>query len=171
MSRTELTEDEQDQLKSMVDTNSKLQDSINKISNLYGFTDKKGGVKSNKGTLSDVLSTVEIYHYDPGVVNAFDIETSAAIEQVSGISNKAIMDQLKFSHNEFADMLGEQRTIVLRSQDMARKALEAARVAKETLKREELIDRLEEEYKRKKIDLEDIRDFVEEEFKLWDGNK
>jgi hypothetical protein len=46
-------------------------------------------------------------------VNAFDVETCDAMQQIANISTKAIMDELTFDANDYADMVKEQREMIV----------------------------------------------------------
>ena len=46
-------------------------------------------------------------------VNAFDIETCEAMQQSANIRNRAIMDELTFDANDYADMVKNQREMIV----------------------------------------------------------
>ena len=78
------------------------------------------------------------------------------------------MNQLKFSDVDYADILAQQADIVHKSQAKAREALEALRIAKEKIKKQELLEEYRKTLKRKGIDEKDIEDFVLQEYDLWE---
>lgn len=163
-----LSEDEQKQLDKLLEMITKIQNSLNAINDKNGFSNPKSIGSNGRGTLSEVMRTVNEKSYDPGQVNAYDIITSNAIEQIADISNKSILNQVKLSGQDYSDMLAEQAIIVHKAQKKAREAEEGMRLAKAMLKRQELIEKLEQEYKNKGIDEQDIHEFIEREYKMWE---
>lgn len=146
----------------------KLQDSTNKLAKENGFSGVKALGQNGRGTLSDVMSQVENKNYDAGITNFYDQATSKSIAEIARISFKAEMNQLKFSDVDYADILAQQADIVHKSQAKAREALEALRIAKEKIKKQELLEEYRKTLKRKGIDEKDIEDFVLQEYDLWE---
>ena len=144
-----------------------MQDSINQTAEKNNFTVKGIGT-SGKGMLSDVLNQIEERGIDEGVTNFYDIATSKSIEEVANISFKAQLSQVNLSKTDYADILASQVKIVKEAQSKARKAVEAARLAKEKLKKQELIDELAADYKSKGIRENEIQEFIQREYKLYD---
>lgn len=163
-----LSEDEQKQLDKLLEMITKIQNSLNAINDKNGFSNPKSIGSNGRGTLSEVMRTINEKSYDPGQVNVYDIVTSKAIEQIADISNKSILNQVKLSGQDYSDMLAEQAIIVHKAQKKAREAEEGMRLAKAMLKRQELIEKLEQEYRDKGIDEEDIHEFIEREYKMWE---
>ena len=146
----------------------KLQDSTNKLAKENGFSGVKALGQNGRGTLSDVMSQVENKNFDAGITNFYDQATSKSIAEIARISFKAEMNQLKFSDVDYADILAQQADIVHKSQAKAREALEALRIAKEKIKKQELLEEYRKTLKRKGIDEKDIEDFVLQEYDLWE---
>lgn len=149
----------------------KLQDSTNKLAKENGFSGVKALGQNGRGTLSDVMSQVENKNYDAGITNFYDQATSKSIAEIARISFKAEMNQLKFSDVDYADILAQQADIVHKSQAKAREALEALRIAKEKIKKQELLEEYRKTLKRKGIDEKDIEDFVLQEYDLWEDKQ
>ena len=146
----------------------KLQDSTNKLAKENGFSGVKALGQNGRGTLSDVMSQVENKNFDAGITNFYDQATSKSIAEIARISFKAEMNQLKFSDVDYADILAQQADIVHKAQAKAREALEALRIAKEKIKKQELLEEYRKTLKRKGIDEKDIEDFVLQEYDLWE---
>lgn len=163
-----LSEDEQKQLDKLLEMITKIQNSLNAINDKNGFSNPKSIGSNGRGTLSEVMRTINEKSYDSGQVNAYDIITSKAIEQIADVSNKSILNQVKLSGQDYSDMLAEQSIIVHKAQKKAREAEEGMRLAKSMLKRQELIEKLEQEYRDKGIDEKDIHEFIEREYKMWE---
>ena len=107
-----------------------LQDSLIKKIELLEQIEKKSLEQSEmiKGTNVDLeLVDVnmdekaklieEIVKLDNGFesiyVNAFDIETCEAMQQIANISTRAIMDELTFDVNDYSNMVKEQREMIV----------------------------------------------------------
>lgn len=97
-------------IKSLTATKKDLQKSAldtakdNRISELYSGTKTTGA-----NTLSGTVKKLKELGLEEAQVNLYDIQTSIGIQQVANLSNKAIVDQLIFAENEYADMVAWQR--------------------------------------------------------------
>lgn len=139
---------------------SKIQTSINQTSAQNGFSGGKIIGSNGRGTLSDVMKMVDEKNYDKGVANFYDIETSKSIQKVADISFAALFHQVKLQDSDYTDILARQLQIVKDSQLLAKKAEEELRLVREKLVKQELIDELDEELKKKQIEDAEIMDFV-----------
>lgn len=160
-------EDTQKQLDQYIKVQKTLQDSINQTAEKNNFT-VKGIGNSGKGMLSDVLNQIEEKGIDEGIINFYDIATSKSIEEVANISFKAQLNQINLSKTDYADILTGQIKMVKEAQDTARKSLEGMRIAREKVKKQELLDELEIEYKKKGIKEEEIEEFIQREYKMYE---
>ena len=148
---------------------SKIQTNINQTAEKNNFTVK--GIGSNgKGMLSDVMEQIDERGIDEGIVNYYDIETSKSIEEIANISMRAQLNQISLSKTDYVDILNEQCNIVRKSQRIAKDAEEALRLAKCKIKKQELIEELEEDYRKKGISEEEIKDFISREYTLYSGD-
>lgn len=148
---------------------SKIQTNINQTAEKNNFTVK--GIGSNgRGMLSDVLAQIDERGIDEGVTNFYDISTSKSIEEIANISMKAQMNQISLSKTDYVDILNEQCNLVIKAQKIAKDAQEALRLAKYKIKKQELIDELEEDYRKKGISEEEIKDFISREYNLYTGD-
>lgn len=164
----QVDDETQKQLDQYLKTISNLQASINATAEKNNFTVK--GIGSNgKGMLSDVLNQIEERGIDLGITNFYDIDTSKSIGEIANISFKAQLNQVSLSKTDYADILGQQCELVREAQRKAKQALEALRLVKEKIRKQELLEELAIEYKRKGISEEDIQEFIASEYKLYDG--
>lgn len=165
----DIGEEAQKQLDQYLTLISKIQTNINQTAEKNNFTVK--GIGSNgRGMLSDVLAQIDEKGIDEGIPNYYDIATSKSIEEIANISMKAQMNQVSLSKTDYVDILNEQCKIVHESQQKARDAVEALRLAKCKIKKQQLIDELEADYRKKGISEEEIKDFISREFELYTGD-
>lgn len=165
----EISEESQKQLDQFQSLISKIQTSINQTAEKNNFTVK--GIGTNgRGMLSDVMNQIEERGIDEGITNFYDIATSKSIEEVANISMKAQLNQVGLSKTDYADILKAQVEIVRESQTKAKKAIEALRLVKEKIKKQELLEELKADYKKKGISEEEIEEFVKMEYKLYDDD-
>lgn len=161
-------DDTQKTLDQYIKVQKTLQDSINTTAEKNNFTVK--GIGSNgHGMLSDVMNQIEEKGIDEGITNFYDIETSKAIEEVANISFKAQLNQVSLSKTDYADILMAQCKIVREAQQKMKEMREALRLAKEKITKQELLKELERDYRKKGIQEKEIAQFIEREFRLYDG--
>lgn len=157
----------QKQLDQYIKIQKTIQDSINATAEKNNFTVKGIGT-DGKGMLSDVMAQISEKGIDEGVTNFYDIATSKSIGEIANISFKAQLNQINLSKTDYADIIGTQNALIREAQDKARKAVEALRVAKEKIKKQELLLELERDYRKKGISEREINDFVQREYNLYD---
>ena len=161
-------DDTQKTLDQYVKVQKTLQDSINTTAEKNNFT-VKGIGNAGKGMLSDVMNQIEEKGIDEGITNFYDIATSKAIEEVANISFKAQLNQINLSKTDYADILTKQVGLVREAQSIARKAQEGIRLAKEKIVKQRLLLELEADYRQKGIDENEIQEFIDREYNLYDG--
>lgn len=161
--------DTQEQIDGLLTIINKIQANINQTTKENGFTSGKGVGSGGRGMLSDVMMQCEELGYDKGITNYYDIETSKAIEEIATISWKAMLDQVKFSATDYADILAGQSDLVRKSVRIAKDATEALRLCREKLTKQELIEELANEYRKKGIKEDEINEFISREYELYDG--
>lgn len=166
----EMDENSQKQMESYMKVISNIQASVNQTAEKNNFT-VKGIGSAGKGMLSDVMSEISEKGIDEGVTNFYDIATSKSIEEVANISFKAQLNQINLSKTDYSDILTEQCKIVKESQAKAASAMEALRLAKEKIAKQELLDELAIDYKKKGISEKEIKEFISREYKLYDGEE
>lgn len=166
----DLDDSAQKQLESYMKVISNIQASVNQTAEKNNFTVKGIGT-SGKGMLSDVMSEISEKGIDEGVTNFYDIATSKSIEEVANISFRAQLNQINLSKTDYSDILSEQCKMVKESQAKASSAMEALRLAKEKIVKQELLDELAMDYKKKGISEKEIEEFISREYKLYDGEE
>ena len=60
--------------------------------------------------------------------NAFDIGTCEGMRQVADISNASILKQIHLDENDYTEMLGQQREMIVKLQQQADENAEKARI-------------------------------------------
>lgn len=138
---------------------------VTNFSKDHGFAAKYALAKSKgSGTLSAVIRDMKDAHYDFGTINKYDIETSAAIKQVSDISAESIFKQVGFSSAEYADMVREQAEELKRLRELLNMKEEELRLFKEKELKQELMEELREELKEKGIPTENVDGILSREY-------
>lgn len=168
-SSEEINEDTQKSMDQYLTLISKIQTNINQTAEKNNFTVK--GIGSNgRGMLSDVLEQIDVRGIDEGVTNYYDIATSKSIEEIANISMKAQLNQVSLSKTDYVDIVNDQCKMVIEAQRKAKDACEALRLAKCKIVKQELLDELEEDYRRRGISEEEIKEFIGREYKLYSGD-
>lgn len=165
-----IDEETQKQLDQYIKLQKTMQDSINTTAEKNNFT-VKGLGNGGKGMLSDVMNQIEEKGIDEGIPNFYDIATSKSIEEVANISFKAQLNQINLSKTDYVDILTSQCEITRKAQKVASDALEALRLAREKITKEELLDELAEDYRKKGISEKEIEEFVNRELNMYDGSE
>lgn len=165
-----IDEETQKQLDQYIKLQKTMQDSINTTAEKNNFT-VKGLGNGGKGMLSDVMNQIEEKGIDEGIPNFYDIATSKSIEEVANISFKAQLNQINLSKTDYVDILAGQCEITRKAQKVASDALEALRLAREKITKEELLDELAEDYRKKGISEKEIEEFVNRELNMYDGSE
>lgn len=165
----QLDDDTQKQLDKHLEMIAKMTASVLAISEKNGFSNSRALGSNGKGMLSDVMNTIDEHMYDPGITNYFDIATSESIRQISDISVKSMLNQVKLTGQEYVEILVEQNKIVHEAQSNMRALREALRIAKSLITKDKLIEQLRVEYRKKGISEEDIDEFINREYDMWDG--
>ena len=162
----QLDEDTQKQLDKHLEMIAKIQASVSAVSEKNGFTNSRALGSNGRGMLSDVMNTIDEHMYDPGITNFYDIATSKSIEQISDISFKSMLNQIKLTGQEYVDIISEQNKIVREARSKMRELKEALRIAKSLIVKDKLIEQLRIEYKKKGISEEDIDEFINRELSM-----
>lgn len=166
MKSGEIDDDTQKTLDQLIKIQKTLTDSINSTLEKHSFI-VKGLGNGGQGALSDVMERIDTFGIDEGVTNFYDIATSKAIEEIASISFKAQLNQVNLSKTDYADIIARQAELVREAQTKAKKAVEALRVAKEKIKKQELIEELMIEYRKKGIKESELQDFINREYKMY----
>lgn len=118
-------------IKNLTGTKKSLLDAIakiaqdNNISSAYNQNSKRGA-----NTLSAKMKEIADNGFESIYVNAFDIETCKAMQQIAEISNQAIMNELGLDSADYADMVKEQRSMIVELDNKAKSLEEENRILK-----------------------------------------
>ena len=90
----------------------------------------KHSVNGSKGenTLTGMSRRLKDVDLRENEVNSFDIGTCEGMKQVADISNASIIEQIKLDENDYAGMLAEQRSMIVKLQDKSEEWQEKARI-------------------------------------------
>ena len=80
-----------------------------------------------------------------------------------------MLHQVNLSKTDYVEILGNQANLVKEALAIAKKSKEALRLAKEKITKQELLDELANDYRRKGISEEEIDEFIQREFEVYDG--
>ena len=117
-------------LKELSDLRKKEFEVLSKISADQGFSVKFGLKKSRgAGTLTGVMNEMTQKHYQPSLVNYYDVATCKEMQEVANMSMEAIFKQLSLGENELYDITKAQTERILNLQRDLDKALEDLRQA------------------------------------------
>lgn len=124
------------QLKSLIDSKSKLSSQINTFAKENGISTNNSQNKARgANTLSGILKELRDKEIRESDVNLFNIKTCEAFRQIQDISNKSIIAQLQLDENDYAEMVLEQRKMIERIQSEADRLKEENRKLKVELKK------------------------------------
>lgn len=161
----ELTTQNSNAIKTLTATKSQETAMVTAFSKDHGFAAKYATAKSKgSGTLSAVIRDMKDSNYDPGTVNKYDIETSAAIRQVSDISAESIFKQIAFTSAEYADMVREQAEAIKKLTAQLKSKEEELRLFKEKEVKQELLEELKQELEQKGIPTENVEQMLQKEY-------
>ena len=108
-----------------------------------GLSEKYNTSKSvGAGTLSAKIKEMHEMGLEEEKTNLYDIETSKGMKQVAKISAEAIIDKLRLQDNDYADMVAEQREMVVKAQEERDEAKEKLRLTR--VENKKLLQQLEE---------------------------
>lgn len=128
------------EINSLMNAKDKMYKSVLALAKDNGISVNHSSTKSKgAGTLGGIIKKLQEANLEEAEVNLFDIETAKGIEQVADISNKSIINQLQFDENDYAEMLQEQREILIEQEKKLANLEEDLRLAKKKLKEVENI--------------------------------
>lgn len=125
-----------DELKKNSATIKSLQDSKSKISgiikdlaaeNCISLKNNKNN-KKGENTWTGKIKKIKDLDLRDGRVNGFDIETSKAMRQVMDLSNKSIIQELRLTESDWAEMVADQRQMVVKLQSQLDSYIEISRI-------------------------------------------
>lgn len=146
----------------------KVQDTINKLTKENGFSSGKSVGADGRGGLTEIMNFCETRGYDLEAVNCYDIKTSDAMKQVADISDRALLNQVSLQETDYADILAAQAEIVRKMKKAAADALEAERMAIQTVEEERLLKNYRNDLAAKGINLKDIEQIISQSIKMYE---
>lgn len=100
-------------IKDLVATKTQILSSILAMAKDNGISVNHSNNKSKgSGTLSGIIKKLNELDLEDIKVNLFNIETAEAIKQVADISNRSILDQLRFDENDYTEIIREQKKMI-----------------------------------------------------------
>lgn len=104
-------------LKSLSETKNNFQRMIAKIADDNKFSSAYNeSAKPGKFTFTGKMKELSENDFEAIKVNLYDSKTSKAMKQIADLSNRAILDQLSLDANDYAEMVKEQREMIVRLQ-------------------------------------------------------
>lgn len=154
-------------IKVLIDAKAKETDMITKFSKDHGFAERYATAKSKgAGTLTATIRDMEEFDYDDGKVNFFDIKTSKSISQAAEISSASILKQLNLSEADYVDMLKRQKEKLEELYKENDRLKEENRLIYKQITKQELLEELSEELKKKGMDKDEINNVIMSEIKI-----
>lgn len=154
-------------IKKITEMKAKESKTVSEFARDNGFTEKYQMAKSKgSGTMSAIVRDMETSNYDFGVINRYDIETAAAIKQVSDISAESIFKQLNLQAADYVDMVKEQSVEIVKLREELSSAKEELRLFKEKELKQELLQELKEELISKGIPTANVDEMIHREYHL-----
>lgn len=120
---------------------SKFISDINKIANENGISAKSSG-KSNKGsnTLTNIMKEMQEHGFEEIKVNVVSAKLSTSYQEISKLNAKALIEELNFTSDEYAQMVAQQSEIVSNLQNKVEQLTEESRLL--NIKNKQLQDKL-----------------------------
>ena len=167
MATSESVQKNADVIKKLTEQKAKETTMISQFAKDNGFSERYSSSKGKgMGTLSAVVRDMELFGYDEGAVNMFDIETAGGMRQASDISAESIFKQLSLTDSDYAKIVKEQGEIVRKMQQTMDAQTEELRLLKEKHLKAELMEEYRKELELKGINPEEIAGLVEAELKF-----
>ena len=153
-----------DVIKKLTEQKQKETAMISSFAKDNGFSERYATTKAKgSGTLSAIVRDMDLYGYDDGAVNMFNIEMSGAMQQVSDISAESMFKQLALTDSDYALMVKEQGTIIRKMQKTLNTQAEELRLLKSEYLRQELVEKYKKELQERGIKPEEVSELVNDE--------
>jgi len=116
-------------VKSLQDSKAKITSQVATLAEQSKISLKSNkGAKRGSGTWTGKLKTLKDVNIREAAINGFDIATCKGMQQVANISMAAIIDKLHLDESEWADMVAEQRQMVVSANNKTNAYAEAVRI-------------------------------------------
>lgn len=128
-------------IKTLSEIKSKFIADINKIANENGISAKSSG-KSSKGsnTLTNIMKEMHEHGFEEIKVNIVNSKLSASYQEIAKLNAKALIDELNFTSDEYAQMVAQQSETISSLQAKVEHLIEEARLL--NIKNKQLQDNL-----------------------------
>ncbi len=117
------------ELKTLLDSKQKISSTISQLAE-QSCLSLKHSKNASKGedTFTGKTKKLKDMNLREAENNAFDIETCEGMRQVADISNASILKQIHLDENDYTEMLGQQREMIIKLQRQADENMEKARI-------------------------------------------
>lgn len=117
------------ELKTLLDSKQKISSTISQLAE-QSCLSLKHSKNASKGedTFTGKTKKLKDMNLREAENNAFDIETCEGMRQVADISNASILKQIHLDENDYTEMLGQQREMIVKLQRQADENMEKARI-------------------------------------------
>lgn len=117
------------ELKTLLDSKQKISSTISQLAE-QSCLSLKHSKNASKGedTFTGKTKKLKDMNLREAENNAFDIGTCEGMRQVADISNASILKQIHLDENDYTEMLGQQREMIVKLQRQADENMEKARV-------------------------------------------
>lgn len=116
-------------IKSLQDSKAKITSQVATLAEQSKISLKANrGAKRGSGTWTGRLKKLRDVNIRESAINGFDIATCKGMQQVANVSMAAIIDKLHLDESEWADMVAEQRKMVVEANNKANAYAEAVRI-------------------------------------------
>ena len=117
------------ELKTLLDSKQKISSTISQLAE-QSCLSLKHSKNASKGedTFTGKTKKLKDMNLREAENNAFDIGTCEGMRQVADISNASILKQMHLDENDYTEMLGQQREMIVKLQRQADENMEKARI-------------------------------------------
>lgn len=117
------------ELKTLLDSKQKISSTISQLAE-QSCLSLKHSKNASKGedTFTGKTKKLKDMNLREAENNAFDIGTCEGMRQVADISNASILKQIHLDENDYTEMLGQQREMIVKLQRQADENMEKARI-------------------------------------------
>lgn len=117
------------ELKTLLDSKQKISSTISQLAE-QSCLSLKHSKNASKGedTFTGKTKKMKDMNLREAENNAFDIGTCEGMRQVADISNASILKQIHLDENDYTEMLGQQREMIVKLQRQADENMEKARI-------------------------------------------
>ena len=117
------------ELKTLLDSKQKISSTISQLAE-QSCLSLKHSKNASKGedTFTGKTKKLKDMNLREAENNAFDIGTCEGMRQVADISNASILKQIHLDENDYTEMLGQQREMIVKLQKQADENMEKARI-------------------------------------------